>query len=679
MRFFYFDVHSITPLNRIVVVVVDMLKYLISCSLILSCVCSGGVSMDVVKNPENVLIPRDVLLAKPDRFCVLLSPNGKYISYFSRSGSEVELCVETIDGKLIRKFKVISARNMYEYRWSHTNKHILLPEDNQGDENDHILCLNIETGEKNNLTPFAKSKSMVARLSEEFPNEAIILNNKRDAKWFDAYRVNIETGQYRLIFENNAYTDMVINEKFEIKILMKTLSNGDIELINFQNEVIMTVPFEDMGVFSPYHLKKGEDIFYAALPSGKDKAALVAINLKTKEVKNLFESNEADVRLSSVNPKTFEPQLVTIDYLRKKDESLSSEISEELKFLKEKFSEKEFYIQSRSRDDSQWLIVTQESDESIKYYSFNKNTKNLKFLFSNQPALDRYHLQKMEPVLIKSRDSLDLVCYLTKAYGFKEGKPSPLVAYIHGGPWARDHYGFDKIAQLLSNRGYSVLQINYRGSTGFGKKFLNAINKNLESVRNDIIDAINWAIAKGIADKDKIAIMGGSFGGYSVLAGLTFTPDFFCCGVDVVGPSNFISLLSSVPEYWKPGMVVWYKTAGDPDNPEDIPYLQSVSPLFFKDNIKSPLLVFQGANDPRVVKAESDQIVEALKSKKRPVAYVLYPDEGHGFHREPNIKSYIALTEKFLSKFLGGWFEPINEKELKGSSHKILEGENLLK
>ena len=654
-----------------------MLKYLLSCSLMLSSLCGCELNQSTVKFEEGTLIPREILFAKPDRFFVKLSPDGKNISYFARSGSEVVLCIETIDGKLIRKFPVVNARCMYAYSWAYTGNHILLSEDNQGDENEHILCLNIKTGEKKNLTPFGKSKSYVLEKSLRFPNEILVCNNKRNAQWFDVYKINIETGKSEKVFENNAYTRMIFNENFELKVLIKVLPNGDEEILTADGKLILRVPFEDIGVSGAYHLKKGENLLYASLPMGKDKGSLVSINIDTREIKTLCDSDESDVYLSSCDPKTLEPQLAEVNYLRKKDIPLSDKISENLNILREKFGEKEFYIQGRSQDDSSWLIVTLESDESVKYYFFNNQTKELRFLFSNQPALDKYHLQKMEPLVIKSRDGLDLVCYLTKANNFKEGVPAPLVAYIHGGPMARDVYSFNKMAQLLSNRGYSVLQINYRGSTGFGKKFFNAINKNLEAVRNDIIDAVTWTIDQGIADKNKIAIMGGSFGGYSTLAGLAFTPDFFCCGVDVVGPSNFITLLSSVPEYWKPGMVTWYKIAGNPDVKEDIPYLKSVSPLFKKDQIKKPLLVLQGANDPRVAKAESDQIVQALKDKKHPVAYVLYPDEGHGFHREPNIKSYIAFTERFLAKFLGGRYESLNKEELKGSTHKILEGKEI--
>ena len=463
-------------------------------------------------------------------------------------------------------------------------------------------------------------------------------------------------------------------------------------LLDADRKVVVKIPQEETlgGCF--YHMKKDSDLLYASYAFGKDKASLVSIDLKTKEMKTLFESNEADAGMGTCNfesdnpqiptacdPITFEPQFIEVNYLKTQLFTLQDKIAENIKFLKNRFGDNGFSIQGRSTDDKKWLIVISASDEPAKYYLFDTQSKYIKFLFSNHPSLDRYHFQKMEPVVIKSRDGLDLVCYLTRANGLEIGKnPKPLVAYIHGGPWSRDRYGFDPVVQLLANRGYSVLQINYRGSTGFGKKFLNAIDRNLEGVRNDIIDAIQWTIAQGIADKNKIAIMGASFGGYSALAGLAFTPDFFRCGVDAVGPSNFVTLISSFPKYWKPYMKVWYKTFGNPEDENDLAYLKSFSPLFRMNKIKKPLIVFQGENDPRVNKVESEYIVSALKKRKAPVTYILYSDEGHGFRREPSIKSYMAFTEKFLARFLGGWHESIGKDELKGSNHEILEGKEIL-
>ena len=260
-----------------------MLRCLLSCSLVLSGMCDGVNCLeDVSKFSEDTLIPRDILFAKPDKFCVKLSPDGKHISYFARSGSEVILCIETLEGKLVQKFPITSARNMYGYCWAYTNNHILVPEDNQGDENDHILCLNIVTGEKKNLTPFAKYKSFVVGRSPKSPNEILFYNNQRNPQWFDVYKVNISTGDCKKVFENNAYTEMLFNENFELKVLTKILDNGDIELLTADNQLILKVPFEDTGVFGTYHLKKGEDLLYASAAQGKDKASLISIDINTK-------------------------------------------------------------------------------------------------------------------------------------------------------------------------------------------------------------------------------------------------------------------------------------------------------------------------------------------------------------------------------------------------------------
>ena len=331
--------------------------YLITCAFACSSLCGDGVSAkvqdgaNVKKFDERTLIPRDVLLAKPDRFCVKLSHNGKYLSFFARSESGVRLEVISVsDGKSVNSFPVISARNMYSYTWAHDNEHILLPEDNQGDENDHILCLNIATGKKTNLTPFEKTaKSYVLKTSAKFPKEILIGSNKRNAQWFDTYKVNIATGQCELVFQNNAYTSVMYNENFELKVMFKTMENGDTTLFSENNELLMTVAFEDYGVFVPYHIAKGKNVMYASHPMGKDKAALISFDLDTKEIKTLLESNEANVTLSSCDPKTFEPQLAEVEYLRKKDFPLTDAIQDSMTFLKKEFQQKEFYIQEKGQ------------------------------------------------------------------------------------------------------------------------------------------------------------------------------------------------------------------------------------------------------------------------------------------------------------------------------------------
>ena len=628
------------------------------------------------KFSPNTLIPRSELFAAPDRYCPHLSPDGHFISYIARSGNELELKIESIpDRKPVKSFKVKGCIGTYYYEWCYTNKHIVVPQDNGGDENDYIVCLNIETGEAKKITQFRKI-SQIDVISPYFPEEVIISNNDRVGEFFDYYKVNIVTGKCEKIFENNEYFRVCFNKKFQLKILQKILSNGDIQNLTPSKELIFTIPADEAATNDEINVEN-DNYIYTYTSKERDKRALVKIDVKTKKIEPVFLSDKADVEVVQRNPLTFEPALDEVNYLKSEFFPLNKSAAENLAIIRKQFSGQQFKISQATLDNLQYMIMLNEPDKVPTYYLFNAKDKSIKVLFSAQSSLEKYHFQKTEPIVIKSRDGLDLVCYLTLAEGSVLGKPTPLVAFIHGGPQDRDRYEFCKTVKWLANRGYSVLQINYRGSAGFGKSFLRGMDKKLENSRQDIIDAIQWTIDQGIADKNKIAIMGGSWGGYSTLAGMTFHPDFFCCGISICGVSNLITFISSMPEKWHSSMSCIYNWLGNPKNPKEAEYLKSVSPLFHKDNIKRPLLIFHGANDTRALKAESGQMVAALKGKI-PVAYVLYSDEGHGFMREPNEKSYMAFSEKFLSKFLGGRCEHIRENELEDSSHQILEGKEIL-
>jgi dipeptidyl aminopeptidase/acylaminoacyl peptidase len=307
-------------------------------------------------------------------------------------------------------------------------------------------------------------------------------------------------------------------------------------------------------------------------------------------------------------------------------------------------------------------------DGPVKYYRYDRPERKATFLFNNRDDLEGRPLAKMEAVVIKSRDGLDLVSYLTLPLGRKERQPVPMVLDVHGGPWARDAWGFNPIHQWLANRGYAVLSVNFRGSTGFGKRFINAGNREWAGkMHNDLLDAVAWAVDQKIAEANKIAILGGSYGGYATLVGLTFTPDVFACGIDIVGPSNILTLLSTIPPYWQPMVQMFKDRVGDFTTRSGKAFLEERSPLSHVDRIERPLLIGQGANDPRVKQAESDQIVRLMKQKKIPVTYVLYPDEGHGFARPENRLSFNAVAEAFLAEHLGGRYEPVGD-DFGGSS-----------
>lgn len=666
-----------------------MIKKLFQYSLLIPALavsCSCDVKDDTSGSvKKGGLIPRSVLLSKPDRFCVSMNYDGTKISYLARNGDKVKLVITDANQNIIREFDVKESVGMFDYHWAYTGNHILIYQDNDGDENDNIICLDIASGERKNLTNLTKkTKAYVLAMSEDHPNEIRICTNERDPTMFDIYSLNIETGQRDKVFENNEnWAGFILDDDYKIRFMTKILPDGSTEYFSVNDkgeyEHFLKVPYCDSKSTGLGHLSKDGKILYGSTSINRDKSAVIAYDLEKKNSKILFESDKADAYYSNCSPTTYAPRICGVNYLKPEKFAIDLSVESDLVFLKEKFKDEPFGISSCTKKDDVWLIGTAPVDKSGQYFLYIRGEKpELKLLFSSKPELDKYELQKMEPVVIKSRDGLDLVCYLTKARNFEKQKEKKLVLLIHGGPWARDGYSKHPWAQLLANRGYSVLQINYRGSTGFGKNFMNAIDRNLEKMNLDLIDGVNWAIENKIADKDKIAIMGGSFGGYSTLAGLTFFSDVFCCGVDFCGPSNWVTTIKSNPPYWAQFAPLEHKTYGNPDDKNDLEYLNKISPYNYSDQISKPLMVVQGVNDPRVVQKESDQIVSILKGKNKPVAYVLYENEGHSLMMDNNRKSSLAFAERFLAKFLGGEFEPLSEQEKAGATYKILEGKDLV-
>jgi dipeptidyl aminopeptidase/acylaminoacyl peptidase len=370
---------------------------------------------------------------------------------------------------------------------------------------------------------------------------------------------------------------------------------------------------------------------------------------------------------------------VHFNYLRPEWLVLDPSVKPDFEYLKT-VAEGEMQVTSGTLDDQKWIVAYLQDNGPTRYYFYDRQNKKATFLFVNRPTLEGLPLAKMHPVAIPARDGLELVSYLTLPMDSdpdgdgRPDRPLPLILNVHGGPWARDSWGFDPEHQFLANRGYAVLSVNFRGSTGFGKNFANAGNREWAGkMHDDLIDAVNWAVAQKIADKDKVCIMGGSYGGYATLVGVTMTPDIFACGVDIVGPSNILTLLSTIPPYWEPAKQQFKDRVGDYESDEGKKFLTERSPLTYVEKIKKPLLIGQGANDPRVKQAESDQIVEAMQQKKIPVTYVLYPDEGHGFARPENRLSFYAVTEAFLAEHLGGRYQPIGDA-FTGSSIEVPEG-----
>jgi dipeptidyl aminopeptidase/acylaminoacyl peptidase len=633
------------------------------------------------------LIPREILFSNPDKAGVAISPDGKYISYLEAYEGYLNIFIAPIDN--LKKVKRLTAdkRGIRNYFWAYDSKNILYLQDKDGDENWHIYKVDVETANSINITPFPGVKAHIEKTSIENTNQIVIGLNKRDKEVFDAYLLNINDSSIKLIYENKyRYTGYLFDDNYQLKLVSKMdQDTGDINYYfvdqDFNTSPFITVSEQDSKTTYPLGLNKKGDSIYIIDSSNKNVGDFILLNLQTGSKKIIYKSEKFEIDGISFNKKTKEPIALSISGLREKRKVLDKAYSVDFRLLEEKAKDGDFGIISKTLDETKWVVIFSYSDKPSGYYLYDRSNKKLAFLFYNRSNLLDYQLAPMQSVEIKSRDDLILPSYLTLPVGFKPGKskPIPLILDVHGGPTARDYWGYNGAVQWLVNRGYAVLQVNYRGSLGFGKEFVNAGKGEWAAkMHDDLIDACKWAIMEGITTREQIAISGGSYGGYAALVGLTFTPNYFKCAVDIVGPSNLVTLLESIPPYWKPFMKnLELMTGGDVRTEKGKQFLKSRSPLTYYDKIIKPLLIAQGANDPRVKQAESDQIVSAMKKRNIPVTYILYPDEGHGFAKPENRKSYIAITEQFLAKHLGGRAEPIHD-EIEKSSVQIMEGKALI-
>lgn len=430
---------------------------------------------------------------------------------------------------------------------------------------------------------------------------------------------------------------------------------------------------EDVLTTSPGGFDKTGRILYMLDSRGRNTAALVTLDLDTREETIVAEDPRADLSRLLMHHTEKTVQAMGFTYERTQWKVLDPAVARDLEYLRA-VTDGDIEVVSRTLDDNHWIVAYLPDDGPVRYYRYDREENEAEFLFTNRKALEGLPLVKMRPVVIKSRDGLNLVSYLSlpadtdRDGDVRPDKPVPMVLMVDGGPWRRDTWGYNSEHQMLANRGYAVLSVNFRGSTGFGKEFINA--SNLEwggKMHDDLIDAVQWAVDEGIADPERVAIMGSSYGGYSTLVGLTFTLETFACEVDIVGPSNLVTLLKSFPPYCQPEIELWTTRMGDHRTEEGRAFLTERSPLTHVDRIERPLLIGQGANDPRVKQAESDQIVAAMKEKNIPVTYVLYPDEGHGFARPENRLSFFAVSDGFLAQCLGGRYELVGD-DFAGSS-----------
>lgn len=658
---------------------------------LLAIVLSTGLAVGapaVAAAADTPLIPRATLFGNPDRAQVRLSPDGKHLSWLGDLNGVLNVFVAPIDNPGAgRAVTNDTKRGIRSYSWSYNNAQILYTQDMGGDENWRVYAANVDhPGEARDLTPFDGVAAQLEESSEKFPDEIIVGLNNRNPQFHDLHRINTRTGERKLVLENNEYAGFLLDNDMAVRGAAKfNMATGGLDTFKYVDGKFVpdeAIPMEDSSTTSTVGWDKGNGVMYMVDSRGRDTAALYARDAATGQKRLLAEDAKADIAGLVQHPTSKEIQAAGHVFSKQGWVFLDKGFEAHYRVLEAMPDAKgaEVRITSRTQDDSKWIVALTRPDGPIRYYVYDTGSKKSAFLFVNNSKLEGLALATMQAPVIKSRDGLNLVSYLTLPTGSDadgDGKPEqplPMVLLVHGGPWARDGFGYNSLHQLLANRGYAVLSVNFRGSTGFGKNFLNA--GNLEwagKMHDDLIDAVNWSVTGGVAQKDKVAIMGGSYGGYATLVGVTFTPEVFACGVSIVGPSNIITLLNTIPPYWAPAMQLFKNRVGDHTTEEGRKFLESRSPLNFVDKIRKPLLIGQGANDPRVKQSESDQIVQAMQSKSIPVSYVLFPDEGHGFARPENNMAFWAVTEAFLAQHLGGRYQPIGD-DLGKSSARIVAG-----
>lgn len=613
---------------------------------------------------QSALIPRGVLFGNPERTAPEISPDGTLLAYLAPDQGVLNVWVRTLgmtDDRVITSDRKRGIRN---FIWQQDSKSILYGQDQGGDENWRIYQTNIASKQTKDLTPFEKSRADILSFDPDHPNTILIQSNKRDPKVFDVYRVDLKTGDMTMDTQNPGDVQgWQADHNLEVRCAQVTTDDGG-TIIRVRDDV--KSPWRDLLKWGPeetlgnvVNFTPDNKALWIQTSLDANAARLISVDIATGKRTVIAEDPQFDVAFAVDQPKNHKLQAVVFLRERRDFQILDKDIQADFDALR-KVRDADISNISRDLKDDKWIVTFEGDDSPIYYYLYDRTSKKATMLFSNRPALEKYKLAKVQPIEYTARDGMKIYGYLTTPAG-AEAKNLPMVVFPHGGPWGRDLWGYDPYAQWLANRGYAVLQPNFRASTGYGKQYLNAGDRQWAgTMHTDLLDGKDWVVQKGIADPKKVCIMGGSYGGYATLAGVAFSPDAFACGVDIVGPSNLNTLLKTIPPYWSTLLAVFHKRMGDNED-----FLKAQSPLFKADQIKVPLLIGQGANDPRVNKAESDQIVAAMRKNDKPVEYYVFPDEGHGFARPENRMAFNAASEEFLAKYLGGRFEPPSDAEKK--------------
>ncbi len=614
---------------------------------------------------ETALIPRDVIFGNPEKTSPQLSPDGEMLAYLAPDEGVMNVWVRTVGEEDDKPVTSDRGRGIMAYFWAPNGEQILYVQDSGGDENWRIYAVPKTGGEARDMTPMEGVQARIFAVDPEFPDEILIGLNNRIPQLHDAYRLNLKTGEMTLEVQNDmGVVGWIADHTFQVRIAQVPTPDGGFALLHRKDaksawEPLIQWAGEDALSTGAFMFARDNQTLYMISSIGANTAELRTYNTLTSEEKTVASDPTYDISGLMIQPRTWKLQAARFTRDRSEWQALDDEITADIEALR-KLHRGDFYVINRTLDDRNWLVSYEVDNGPIAYYAYDVESKEGTFLFCHRPALEGLPLAEMKPVTVTARDGLEIHCYLTLPMGVQP-RNLPAVLNIHGGPWYRDSWGYDTQVQWLVNRGYAVMQVNFRGSTGYGKEFVNAADREWGGkMQDDVTDATKWLIEEGIADPERIAIYGGSYGGFAVLSGITREPDLYACGVDIFGPSNLIAWLNTMPPYWEPIKPMMFKRIGHPE--EDAEMLKERSPLSHIDKIKAPLYIVQGANDPRVPVAESIQIRDALKEAGKTVEYMEFPDEGHGFARPENRLKFFAAAEKFLADHLGGRFEPEKEQ-----------------
>jgi dipeptidyl aminopeptidase/acylaminoacyl peptidase len=630
---------------------------------------------------EAELVARKVFFDNPDVGSVRVSPDGATLAWLAPIGGVRNLFVAPLaDPAAARAVTHATDRNLSTfYRWAHTNRHLVFFQERDGDENWRASSVDIGSGAVVPLTPERSVKTYWQESDRKFPEEMLLKHNARDKRYFDLFRVNLVTGQSDLLFENNEFAWYVTDSNFQLRLGVRFMPDGSAEWVERQADgswaPFLKVPISDFESTQPQDFSADGKALYMLDARGRDKAALFAVDMATRQDFLLAADDEADITYLDFDFTRRIPLAARANKERMRWHAVDAGAERDLADLA-KYGPGDVEIIDRSADNRFATVFYERDTESGEFAVLDRQTRNVRSLFRQRKALAGLSLRKMQPVIIPARDGLRLNGYLTLPEAGSSGLP--MVLLIHGGPYARDVWGFNSVHQWLANRGYAVLSVNYRGSTGFGKAFVTAADKEWGGkMHDDLIDAVDWAVGQGIADPKRVGFFGASYGGYSALTAATKTPEVFACIVDVFGISNLITFMATIPPYWGPWFSIWKNRLGDPATEAGRAFLTERSPLTHIDRAVRPILIAQGMQDVRVVAAESEQMVTALKKRGVPVTYITFADEGHGFARPENRMAFYAATESFLAKHLGGRAQPVGD-DFKGSSLKVETGGELV-